>query len=174
MKRHVIWVAAGALLISWLVGSPALRGQDHGKTAAEPAHTEGHKTAHGGCLNAIGTCEIGHAEVKVEDGKLRLWFVGGGSDTLKAIRVTDKEIALSVKIEGVSDAKAITLMPKPNALAEEQVGDCSRFEGTADWLKGAGKFVATGRVTFRGQLRELRIEFPAGYDPDDDAPKDKS
>src|SRR5579862_260636 len=40
-----------------------------------------HQTAHGGVLNAIEKCEIGHAEVKREGDTLRVWFVGGAPDT---------------------------------------------------------------------------------------------
>ena len=127
-----------------------------------------HKTAHGGCLNAIGTCENGHAEVKIQDGVLKLWLVGGGSDTVKAVRITDKEINLSITIDGEKDQKTLLLKAKPNVLAEEKEGDCSSFEGKADWLKGIKKFVATATINFKGKKQELKIEYPAGYDPDDE------
>jgi hypothetical protein len=114
----------------------------------------------------MGTCENGHAEVKVEGGVMKLWFVGGGSDTLKAVRVGDAEIALSATLDGEKDAREIVLKAVPNALSEEKIGDSSHFEGGADWLAGAKKFVATGSVTFKGTRQEIRIEYPAGYDPD--------
>ena len=125
-----------------------------------------HKAAHGGCLNALGACEIGHAEVKIEGDVLRLWFVGGGTDTEKAVRIPDKEITLTVTLEGEKTAKSLLLKAKPNELAEEKEGDCSRFEGNADWLKGVKKFVGTGTATFKGKKQDIRIEYPAGYDPD--------
>jgi hypothetical protein len=103
-------------------------------------------------LNAIGKCETGHAEVKVEGDLLRLWFVGGGNDTAKAVRVPDKEIVLAVKIAG------------------EKEGDCSCFEGRAEWLAGVKEFEASGTATFKGNKEELKIDYPHGYDPDHDAP----
>ena len=127
-----------------------------------------HKTAHGGCLNAIGTCENGHAEVKVADDVLKLWFVGGGSDTWKAVRITDKEINLSVSLNGEKEQKTLLLKAKPNELAEEKEGDCSSFEGKAECVKDTKKFTATATINFKGKKQELRIEVPNGYDPDDD------
>jgi len=138
-------------------------GDEAKKTESKAA---GHKTAHGGCLNALGTCEIGHAEVKLDGVTLKLWFVGGGNDTEKAVRVPDKEIVLSVTLDGQDEAKAIILKAKPNELAEEKEGDCSAFEGTADWLKGVSKLTAKGTVQFKGKTQNIIIELPNGYDPD--------
>jgi len=126
-----------------------------------------HKSAHGGCLNAIGTCENGHAEIKIEGVVLKLWFVGGGGDTAKAVRIKDKEINLTVTLDGHENPNFLLLKAKPNALAEEKEGDCSSFEGRADWLKDVKKFVAVATIEFKGRRQELRIEFPRGYDPDD-------
>lgn len=143
----------------------ALLGCGGAKEKAPEAKGE-HVAVHGGCLNALGTCENGHVEAKVEGETLTLWFVGGGGDTAKAVRVPDAEIALAVTLDGEKDARTLALKAKPNALADEKAGDGSRFEGSAPWLKGAAKFVATGRVTFKGKPQDVRIEYPAGYDPD--------
>jgi hypothetical protein len=130
------------------------------------AKEAGHEAHHGGCLNAIETCEVGHAEIKIEGDLLRCWFVGGESHTDQAVRVTDKEIVLAVKLAD-GQLKSLTLQPKPNQLANEKVGDCSYFEGHADWLKGITEFKADGKVSCRGkENRALTIEFPKGYDPD--------
>ena len=134
------------------------------KPAAQRRPTGKHIAAHGGSLNAIVTCENGHAEVKIEGAVMHLWFVGGGSDTAQAVRVPDKSIAISVNAGGV--AKTLVLHPTPLALAGESIGDCSCFEGQAAWLTGLTKFTANGRVTFRGTQAPLRIEYPGGYDPD--------
>lgn len=123
-----------------------------------------HKAVHGGSLNAIVTCENGHAEVKFDSGKLQLWFVGGGPDTNKAVRVPDKSISIQVKTN--NGVKTLVLNPKPLDLAGEKVGDCSYFEGSAPWLNGIAKFDANGRITFRGKKMPLKIEYPNGYDPD--------
>jgi hypothetical protein len=97
---------------------------------------------------------------------LRLWFVGGGTDTMKAVRIPDKEIVLAIKLNGVEEARTLTLRAQPNELAEEKLGDCSHFVGEAGWLKGAKFFIATGTVSFKGRKQDVRIEYPAGYDPD--------
>jgi hypothetical protein len=135
----------------------------------KPEAAGGHKAAHDGCLNVIGECETGHAEVKVEGDVLRLWFVGGGSDTGRAVRVPEKEIVLNVKIDGQKESGSLALKAKPNQLAEEKEGDCSCFEGRADWLKGVKGFEAEGRVTFKGKPETLKIDYPHGHDPGHEA-----
>lgn len=139
-----------------------------GHLADSEAHHAEHTAFHGGCLNAIGSCDNGHAEVKVQDGVLTLWFVGGGNDTDHAIRVPNPAITLAVKTGENQPARTLRLEPKPNALAEEKVGDCATFVGQADWLKGIKEFGATGTVTFKGTEQAFRIDYPAGYDPDDE------
>jgi hypothetical protein len=129
---------------------------------------EKHEAHHGGCLNAIETCAVGHAEVKLEGDSLKVWFVGGETETDKAVRVADKQIELAVTPEGGKEQK-LTLEPRPIELAGEKIGDCSCFEGKADWLAGVKKFDATGTVNLKGRQRPLKIEFPDGYDPDDKA-----
>jgi len=146
---------------------------DEGKTTPKPvpaAKAEaGHDAHHGGCLNAIELCAVGHAEVKVDDGVLRCWMVGGENETGKSVRVSDAEIRLAVKLEN-GEEKPLVLAAKPIAVADEKVGDCSYFEGDADWLKGTAKFQATGTVHFKGQVRKIEIHYPDGFDPDDNAP----
>ena len=135
------------------------RGQ--ARTIAEDKH-EAH---HGGCLNAIETCAVGHAEVKLDGDVLKVWFVGGENQTNKAVRVSDKQIVLAVSPAGGQE-RTLTLDPKPNELAEEKVGDCSFFQGKADWLAGVKKFTAAGKVHHTGKERPIKIEYPEGYDPD--------
>jgi len=135
------------------------------KTASEQASatkTEArHEAHHGGCLNAIELCSVGHAEVKVEAGVLRCWFVGGENETDKSVRVPDKEIRLAVRLDS-GEEKPLVLAAKPIDLAGEKVGDCSYFEGTADWLKDVKRFSATGKVNCKGKERTIRIEYPDG------------
>lgn len=142
-----------------------------GRDEPEHAHKEGHghTAAHGGCLNAIGSCETGHAEIRVEGDVLKLWFVGGGNETDKAVRVPDKEIVLSVTVGGEKEPRSLTLRACPNPLAEEKEGDCSCFQGRADWLKGAAEFEAAGTVTFKGRKESLEVHYPHGHDPDHEA-----
>ena len=129
---------------------------------------EGHKTAHGGCLNVIEECSIGHAEVKIEDGTLHLWFVGGDGATTTSVRVAAKETPLLVTDDDGETVRPLTLKAAPLKLAEEAEGDCSHFIAQVDWLKDVESFTAVGLVKFKGVLRVLRIEYPEGFDPDDD------
>jgi hypothetical protein len=143
--------------------------RDEGKPAttqpAAKAAEEKHEAHHGGCLNAIETCAVGHAEVKLEGDTLKVWFVGGENATDKAIRVSDKQIELAVTPEG-GKQQTLTLDAKPIELAGEKVGDCSYFEAKADWLKDLKKFKASGKVNHTGKERPITIEYPEGYDPD--------
>ena len=132
----------------------------------EGEHEHGHKAAHGGCLNALGTCENGHAEARLADGTLELWFVGGGSDTEKAVRIPDVGFTLAVTPDKAAAPRPLGLAAVPGELSEEKVGDCSHFVGKAEWLKGVAAFTAVGEVTFRGRKQAVRIEYPNGYDPD--------
>ena len=131
-------------------------------------HAGEHKAVHGGSLNALGTCENGHAEVRIEEDVMKLWFVGGGSDTDKSVRIPDKEFVLTITPKGSKETKTLTLTAKPIEIAEETVGNSSHFEGQADWLRDIHEFVATGTVAFKGRAQAIRVEYPAGYDPDDD------
>ena len=135
--------------------------------AASAKQEAGHVPRHGGCLNAVVTCENGHAETKVEGDTLRCWFVGGGTETDKAVRIGDTSITLTVTPAGGGAPLALTLQPKPLKLAEESVGQCSYFEGRAPWLAGMTAFIAKGTLKqYKGQAMPLRIEYPKGYDPD--------
>ena len=158
---YVILLAAAALLSVGCERKPAAAPP----AKAEEHHAE-HKAFHGGCLNAINSCDNGHAEVRVDGDVLTLWFVGGGNDTGQSVRVPDAEITLAIKTADGAPEKSIVLKAKPNALAEEKVGDCATFEGQAEWLKGIKEFHATGSVTFKGKKENLRIDYPDGYDPD--------
>jgi len=158
-----MWIALG--VVSVLAGM-ALAPMQAAETPAQNGPAGEHKAAHGGCLNALGTCENGHAEVKLADGVLLIWFVGGGADTEKAVRIPDLDLTLAITLNGGKETKSLTLKAKPNELAEEKAGDCSHFEGKADWLKGVKSFVATGTVTFKGRKQAVRLEYPTGYDPD--------
>ncbi len=129
-------------------------------------HPGEHKAAHGGCLNALGTCENGPVDAKLDGAPLDVWCVGGGSSTDQAVRIPDAEISLSVLKKGDTEARSLTLKACPNELAEEKTGDCSHFRGQADWLKGLTGFTATGEVTFKGTKQALRIEYPDGHHPD--------
>ena len=86
----------------------------------------------------------------------------------------DTEIRLAVKLEG-GEEKPLVLAAKPIDLAGEKVGDCSYFEGTADWLKDVKKFSATGKVNCKGKERPIRIEYPrTGTIPTCDASRPES
>jgi hypothetical protein len=163
-------VTVGFLAVAVAYGcQKADEGKTTPKQAAATKAEAGHEAHHGGCLNAIELCAVGHAEVKVDGGTLRCWLVGGENETGKSVRVPDTEIRLTVKLES-GEEKLLVLAAKPIEVADEKVGDCSYFEGAADWLKDATKFQATGTVHFKGQNRKVEIHYPDGFDPDDDTP----
>jgi hypothetical protein len=149
-----------AALLLGLLASPA--------NAEEATH--GHIAVHGGCLNEIGGCENGHAEVKIEGTRLRMWLVGGGNNTTTAMRVPDASIALAITIGTGQPPRTLVLAAKPLILAEETIGACSYFEANADWLAGVAALKATGSVQFNGKKADLVIEWPHGFDPDHDVP----
>lgn len=140
--------------------------EHHHDAHHENNHEEHHHEAHhGGCLNAVAKCEIAHVEVKVSGDVMKCWFVGGGHDTDKAVRIPDREIILSVK-SGNNEEKKLVLKARPIELAEEKIGDCSFFEGKADWLSSLKEFEAYGKATVKGKIRDIEIHYPEGYDPD--------
>ena len=118
---------------------------------------KGHHASHGGVLNVIGR-EAGHVEIRLTDGLLELWFVGGGNDTHRAVPIGADKVELIVKKKLVLDAA-------PLLLAGETEGDCSHFVARADWLSGMKEFTAHGDITFKGHEYELLIRYPDGYDP---------
>ena len=81
------------------------------------------------------------------------------------IPVVDEKITLSVTMED-NTKKTLVLLAEPIELAEERVGNCSCFEGEADWLPAAKRFEASGTVTVKGKTRELKIHYPGGHGPD--------
>jgi hypothetical protein len=123
-----------------------------------------HEAYHGGVLNVISKCEIGHIEVRVEEDLLEAWFVGGGRDTHRSVPIPDEEIALAVTFP---DGRAGTLLlkAKPMKLAGEKIGSCSRFTARADWLEEINEFEAHGEIVFKGVRRPLIIKYPEGYAP---------
>ena len=141
-------------------------------TAAAGVHSAdnaatGHPAAHGGSLNAIEECGVGHLEVTVENDSMRVWFVGGDTETLAAVRVAAGSIPLVATADGGRTLHTLTLEAAPLALAGETAGNCSHFKATAPWLRDVDSFTAVGLVIFKGRLRVLRIEYPKGYDPDE-------
>jgi hypothetical protein len=170
MNCNILTVVLACTLGVVMAASGGCHRTDEPKAESKKASGEedkhGHEAHHGGCLNAIELCSVGHAEVKLEDGVLRCWFVGGENETDKSVRVPDEEIRLTVRLDG-GEEKPLVLAAKPIDLAGEKVGDCSYFEGAADWLKNVKRFVATGTVHCKGKERPIRIEYPDGYDPDD-------
>ena len=133
-----------------------------GQAIAEEEH-HGHKAFHDGVLNVIGK-ELAHAEVLIVEDTLRVWFVGGGQDTGRSVRLKAKEIPLMVEIPGQGQKKLI-LKADPLKLAGEKMGSCSHFVATAGWLKGVKEFEATGSAVIKGIREKLIIHYPKGYDP---------
>ena len=131
----------------------------------EDGHHQGHKAYHHGVLCVLEKCEVGHIEILLDGDTLEAWFVGGGHDTDRSVRVKAKEIPLKVHVHGQGE-KTLNLKAAPMKLAGEKVGDASRFIATADWLEGVKEFEAEGQIEFKGVQRKLIIKYPQGYDPD--------
>ncbi len=159
-KHTTMIVTINVIMLAMFCGLMGCKGS---RPHAE--HDHGHEAHHGGCLNVIESCELGHAEVKVEGDVLRCWLVEGGQDTDKALRSSDSEIELSIALED-GQTRSLTLQAKPIELAGETVGDCSHFEAQADWLASVDHFEATGKVTVKGEMRDMVVHYPDGYDPD--------
>lgn len=138
---------------------------EDGRQAEKNHEAHGHVAHHGGSLNVIEKCEIAHLEVKVGDGSIECWFVGGGRDTGKSVRVPDEQVVLSVNL-GDESAVSLALFPAPLELAGETVGDCSHFSGAADWLAENIEFTASGKATVKGTERKFIIRYPEGHDPE--------
>jgi len=117
----------------------------------------GHVPAHGGSLNVIGH-EEGHLELRIRDGKVEAWFVGGGNDTHRSVRVKADELRLIVH-------KELVLKAEPMKLAGESEGDCSHFVAEVDWLRPTDTFSADTKVVFKGKETDVHIVYPKGYDP---------
>lgn len=131
----------------------------------EEGHHHGHKAYHHGVLCVLEKCEVGHIETLLDGDTLEAWFVGGGHDTNRSVRVKAKEIPLQVHVHGQGE-KTLVLKAAPMKLAGEKVGDASRFSAKADWLDGVKEFEAEGEIVFKGVRRKLLIKYPQGYDPD--------
>jgi len=149
---------------------PSDEGLKHGTAGPhhhEEGHHHGHKAHHHGVLCVLEKCEVGHIETLLDEDTLEAWFVGGGHDTDRSVRVKAKEIPLRVHVHGQGE-KTLVLKADPMKLAGEMVGDTSRFIATADWLRDVKEFEAEGEIVFKGVRRRLIIKYPQGYDPDHD------
>ncbi len=161
MKKN-IFIAALAVVVIVLSFLLLTSKQD----SQQKCETEGkHKAYHEGSLNAITQCENGHFEIKILDDKLEGWFVGGGSDTNRSVRVKADKVELSVFLPD-GTLKEIVLSSSPLDLAGEKKGDCSHFEGSAAWLRDIKTFQAMGKIIFKDKWQPLIIQYPEGYDRD--------
>lgn len=173
-KLLILFVSLNMIVFfgSPLIHSAAAKEQ-HGKKGhhngeehhGEEGHHHSHKAHHNGALCVIDQCEVGHIETLVDGDTLKVWFVGGGHDTDRSVRIKAEEISLTVSVPGQGQ-RALTLKASPLKLAGEKVGDCSHFLARADWLKGVKEFEAQGEVVFKGIQRKLFIRHPGGYDPE--------
>jgi len=140
--------------------------QNSAKTEKDQArHTvHHHKAPHGGCLNEIGSCETGHVEVLVTDGRIEVFLLAGGQEINRSVRVPEKAIILR-SWAGDGSVRKIELKPEPLELGGEKIGDCSHFAASATWLKSSEPFDAYGWLMFRGAVRPLVVHYPRGYAP---------
>lgn len=147
---------AGLLAIALLTGCS--------QKEAQHEHSGAHKAPHGGVLNAIEECALGHVEALLEGKKLTLYFVGGHDRTETSLPIKARKLVLTMKLES-GEHKLLELAPRPMKLAGEEVGNCSRFELEDDFLEGMKKFEVFGEVEVNGKMRKLTIRYPDGYHP---------
>lgn len=176
MKAKLLILFVSLSIIGFF-GSPLIHSaaakEQHGEEGHHPGeehhgkegHHHGHKAHHNGVLCVIEQCEVGHIETLLDGDTLEAWFVGGGHNTDRSVRIKAEEIPLMVSVLG-QNQKALILKASPLKLAGEKVGDCSHFLAKADWLKGTKRFEAQGKIVFKGILRKLFIKYPEGYDPE--------
>jgi hypothetical protein len=155
MRRRFLIILLPAVLIVTIGGLVSELG------IAEEHH--GHKAHHGGILNVIGK-ELAHAEVRIQEGTLEAWFVGGGQDTGRSVQIKAAEIPLTINIPSQGQ-KNLVLKADPLELAGEKMGYCSHFVARVEWLKEVKEFEAKGSVVIKGVKEKLIIQYPAGYDP---------
>jgi len=147
-----LMICVGVLLLG---PAPALGREEH--------QGHGHEAPHGGILNVIGK-ELAHVEVLIEGDTLEAWFVGGGQDTGRSVRIKAAEIPLKVASPGKGEMKLV-LRASPLKLAGEKAGDCSHYVAKAKWLSEVKEFEARGEVIIKGIREKLIIRHPGGYDP---------
>ena len=161
MKKNI--AIAALAVISAVLGVLLLLPRQQAPQSCAPEAK--HKAWHEGCLNAITQCENGHFEVKVTENKLEGWFVGGGQDTNRSVRITAGRVELTFFLPD-GTTKELELAASPLSLAGEKGNDCSHFEGTAGWLESVKTFQALGKVFIKGKWQPLIIQYPEGYDRD--------
>ena len=127
LANRTIWYVWLALLSSVLLGGWTIAQEHHHNEHPKHGH---HKAHHGGVLNVIGKCEIGHIEVRVVEDLIEVWFVGGGGDTDRSVPVQAEAVVLNVK-NSEERERTLFLKADPMKLAGEKVGYCSRFSAVS-------------------------------------------
>ncbi len=151
-------------VLALLVAAALAAGCSSEDTGEANKHHGEHKAPHGGVLNAIEKCAVGHVEALLEGNKLTLYFVGGHDKTGISLPVKAAKVELSVRLADGSE-KSLALQPSPLKLAGEDIGRCSRFEAEADFLEGIKSFHASGKVEVNGVMREITVMYPEGFHP---------
>ncbi len=118
------------------------------------------RTLHGGELQMIGECRIGHTEIIVDEGTVEIWILSGGRGILKPVTIPDKTINMKAYIEGSKLPRTFILHAAPLD-PSESVGNCSHFIGYSEEMKNPGtRFRAAGKIIFNGAKLDLVIDFP--------------
>ncbi len=167
MTKNLI-IAVLAILVAIFGLNALVSHREHADHTVAKEHDHSgehaHKAPHSGCLNEIGSCETGHVEVLVTDGRIEIFLLAGGHEISRSVRVPEKAIILRSWAEDGSVRK-IELEPEPLELGGEKIGDCSHFAGSANWLKSSAPFEAYGWLMFRGAVRPIVVHYPKGYAP---------
>lgn len=130
---------------------------DHGDHAGEGGH--GHQPKNGGHLIEVGQHEFNLEVLRdAAAGRLTVWLLDAHAENY--VRVAATQLDLEVTAGGT--LRNLSLQAVANAATGEKVGDTSQFDGTADWLKGAGSLsVRVPKLSLRGKAFDgLSFEFP--------------
>lgn len=146
-------ILLAAALVSVMIPAASLPGM----ASAAERHE---KPAHGGELQMIGECRIGHSEIIVDEGTVEIWISSGGRGILKPVTIPDKTIGMKAYIEGSKIPKTLILNAAPLD-PSESVGSCSHFIGHSEELKNPGtRFRAVGKILYNGAKLDMVIDFP--------------
>lgn len=149
--KQVVWTAVVLFCVIIPLAPPT------GMASAVERHE---KPIHGGELQMIGECRIGHTEIIVDEGTVEIWISSGGRGVLKPVTIPDKTIGMKAYIEGSKIPKTLILNAAPLD-PSESVGSCSHFIGHSEELKNPGtRFRAVGKIIYNGAKLDMVIDFP--------------
>jgi hypothetical protein len=156
MKSH--WLLAGAVLsVNALPG--CTKAPPAGAGLAPPNHS--YHAPHGGTIVRLGREEY-HLEFVRDPISSRLTAYVLDTESKQAIQIRASSFELIASVDG--EKRPLTFVAAPDHAQSEAVGDCSRFESQANWLRTASAFEAelvSLKISNTTFLRQ-RFSFPQG------------